>query len=117
MPLSDLWPNGMYDNATVYDALAAHQDGAAIDIVVPPRRTAALSPTAQSAPTQRDQHIADTQYQSTAAPSGDRMPLVHDTVSNDDVPTYFEAELFEAPSQQCAFAEGVLQRALSRLNR
>ena len=58
-----------------------------------------------------------TQYQYTADPSGDRMPLVHDTVSNDDVPTYFEAELFKAPAQQFAFAEGGLQRALSRLNR
>ena len=53
--------DGMYDNATIYVALAAHQDGAAIDIVVPPRRTAAPSPTAQNAPTQRDQHIANIQ--------------------------------------------------------
>ena len=53
--------DGMCDNATVYDALSVHQDGAAIDIVVPPRRNAAPSPTAQSAPTQRDQHIADIQ--------------------------------------------------------
>ena len=56
--------DGMYDNATVYDALETHQGGAAIDIVVPPRRTAAPSPTAQSAPTQRDQHIADIQPES-----------------------------------------------------
>ena len=56
--------DGMYDNATIYVALAAHQDGAAIDIVVPPRRTAAPSPTAQSAPTLRDQHIADIQPES-----------------------------------------------------
>jgi len=48
----------MVDNATVYGALADHQDGAAIDIVVPPRRNAMPSQTAQSAPTQRDQHIA-----------------------------------------------------------
>ena len=60
-PLERFVADGMYDNATVYDALAAHQGGAAIDIVVPPRRTAAPSPTAQSAPTQRDQHITDIQ--------------------------------------------------------
>ena len=48
----------MVDNATVYDALAEYQDGAAIDIVVPPRRNAVPSSSAQSSPTQRDIHIA-----------------------------------------------------------
>jgi hypothetical protein len=55
------------------------------------------------------------QYQYTASSSGDRMTFVHDTVSNDGVPTCVEAALVEAPAQQCAFAEGVLQRALTRL--
>jgi len=57
-PLHRFAADGMYDNATVYNALADHQDGVAIDIVVPPRRTAAPSQTAQSSPTQRDIHIA-----------------------------------------------------------
>ena len=51
----------MYDNATGYDALADHQGGGSIDIVVPPRRNAVPSQTAQSAPPQRDQQIADIQ--------------------------------------------------------
>ena len=57
-PLERFIADGMYDNATVYDALADHQDGVAIDIVVPPRRNATPSQTAWSTPTQRDQHLA-----------------------------------------------------------
>jgi len=60
-PLERFVADGMVDNATVYDALAEHQDGVAIEIVVPPRRNAVPSPSAQSRPTQRDIHIATIQ--------------------------------------------------------
>ena len=60
-PVERFLADGMYDNATVYDALVDHQGGESIDIVVPPRRNAVPSQTAQSAPSQRDQHIADIQ--------------------------------------------------------
>jgi len=39
-PLDRFVADGMVDNATVYGALADHQDGAAIDIVVPLGRNA-----------------------------------------------------------------------------
>jgi hypothetical protein len=50
--------DGIYDNATVYGAIAEHQGGIPVDVVVPPRRNAAPSRTAATAPTQRDDHIA-----------------------------------------------------------
>ena len=58
VPLQRFVADGIYDNAPVYNALADHQDGVAIDIVVPPRRNAVPSPSAQSSPTQRDIHLA-----------------------------------------------------------
>ena len=50
--------DGIYDNSTVYRAIAEHQPGVPVDVVVPPRRNAALSRSAASSPTQRDDHIA-----------------------------------------------------------
>ena len=58
VPLQRFVAAGIYDNAAVYNALADHQDGVSIDIVVPPRRNAVPSPSAQSSPTQRDIHLA-----------------------------------------------------------
>jgi hypothetical protein len=50
--------DGIYDNATVYGAIAEHQPGVPVDVVVPPRRNAAPSHNAATSPTQRDEHIA-----------------------------------------------------------
>jgi len=50
--------DGIYDNATVYGAIAEHPPGVPVDVVVPPRRNAAPSRNAATSPTQRDEHIA-----------------------------------------------------------
>ena len=47
--------DGAYDQDRVYDAVAGHSAEAAV--VVPPRSTAVLSPSAETDPTQRDRHI------------------------------------------------------------
>jgi hypothetical protein len=46
---------GAYDQNRVYDAVAEHSAEAAV--VVPPRSTGVLSPSAETDPTQRDCHI------------------------------------------------------------
>jgi hypothetical protein len=46
--------DGIFDHAPVYAAVAEHSPGAR---VIPPRTDAVLSPTATTAPTQRDQHL------------------------------------------------------------
>jgi hypothetical protein len=48
--------DGMYDQQPVSAAVEDHSPGA--QVIVPPRKVAALSPAAATAPTQRDQHIA-----------------------------------------------------------
>ena len=48
--------DGIYDQQPVYAAVEDHSPGA--QVIVPPRKVAALSPAAATAPTQRDQHIA-----------------------------------------------------------
>ncbi len=47
--------DGDYDQDRVYDAVTGHSAEAAV--VVPPRSTAVLSPSAETDPTQRDRHI------------------------------------------------------------
>jgi hypothetical protein len=47
--------DGAYDQDRVYDAVTGHSAEAAV--VVPPRSTAVLSPSAETDPTQRDRHI------------------------------------------------------------
>jgi len=47
--------DGAYDQDRVYDDVAGHSAEAAV--VVPPRATAVLSPSAETDPTQRDRHI------------------------------------------------------------
>jgi len=47
--------DGIYDQAPVYDAIEDHSSGARV--IIPPRKNAVLSPTAETSPTQRDQHI------------------------------------------------------------
>jgi len=50
--------DGIYDSSTVYRAIAEHQPGVPVDVVVPPRRNAVPSRNASTSPTQRDEHIA-----------------------------------------------------------
>jgi hypothetical protein len=45
----------MYDQEPVSTAVTDHSPGA--QVIIPPRKAAALSPTAGASPTQRDQHI------------------------------------------------------------
>jgi len=54
-PLAAVVADGAYDQDRVYDAVAGHSAEAAV--VVPPRSTAVLSPSAETDPTQRDRHI------------------------------------------------------------
>jgi hypothetical protein len=54
-PLTAVIADGAYDQDRVYDAVAEHSAEAAV--VVPPRSTAVLSPSAETDPTQRDRHI------------------------------------------------------------
>jgi len=54
-PLAAVIADGAYDQDRVYDGVAGHSAEAAV--VVPPRATAVLSPSAETDPTQRDRHI------------------------------------------------------------
>src|SRR5215831_13865508 len=47
--------DGIFDQAPVYTAIENHSPGARV--IIPPRKDAVLSPTATTAPTQRDQHL------------------------------------------------------------
>jgi hypothetical protein len=47
--------DGIFDQAPVYTAVEHHSPGALV--IIPPRKDAVLSPTATTAPTQRDQHL------------------------------------------------------------
>jgi hypothetical protein len=53
--LSSFIADGAYDQDSVYTDVAGHHPDAAV--IVPPRITAVLSGTAETAPTQRDQHL------------------------------------------------------------
>jgi hypothetical protein len=56
-PVVSFTADGAYDQDGVYEAVAVgHPDA---DVIVPPRSTATLSASAETAPTQRDQHIRD----------------------------------------------------------
>ena len=54
-PLASFTGDGAYDRADVYAAVAARHPEAAV--VVPPRRDAVPSDTAETTPTQRDRHL------------------------------------------------------------
>src|SRR4051794_6458423 len=54
-PLASFTGDGAYDREDVYGAVAERHPEAAV--VVPPRRDAVPSGTAETAPTQRDQHL------------------------------------------------------------
>jgi Transposase DDE domain len=47
--------DGIFDQAPVYTAVENHSPGARV--IIPPRKDAVLSPTATTAPSQRDQHL------------------------------------------------------------
>jgi hypothetical protein len=49
--------DGIFDQEPVYAAVEDHSPGARV--IIPPRKDAVLSPTARSAPTQRDQHLLE----------------------------------------------------------
>ncbi|MGF7213545.1 hypothetical protein GGE65_008190 [Skermanella aerolata] len=54
-PLAAVVADGAYDQDRVYEDVAEHSAEAAV--IVPPRSTAVLSPSAVTDPTQRDRHI------------------------------------------------------------
>jgi hypothetical protein len=54
-PLAAVVADGAYDQDRVYDTVPEHSQEAVV--VVPPRATAVLSPSAETDPTQRDRHI------------------------------------------------------------
>ena len=47
--------DGIFDQAPVYTAVENHSPGARV--IIPPRKDAVVSPTATTAPTQRDAHL------------------------------------------------------------
>ena len=54
-PLASFTGDGAYDQAGIYGTVAQRHPDA--DVIVPPRSTAVLSETAETAPTQRDRHL------------------------------------------------------------
>ena len=54
-PLASFTGDGAYDQTGIYDTIAKRYPDA--DVIVPPRSTAVLTETAESAPTQRDRHL------------------------------------------------------------
>ncbi|GEO17958.1 hypothetical protein MAE02_56540 [Microvirga aerophila] len=54
-PLASFTGDGAYDHAGIYDTVVKRHPEA--DVIVPPRSTAVLTGTAESAPTQRDRHL------------------------------------------------------------
>lgn len=54
-PIGAVLADGAYDGEPVYRAVAAHTPDA--EVIIPPRATAVVSDTAESAPTRRDRHI------------------------------------------------------------
>jgi hypothetical protein len=56
-PIASFTADGAYDQDRVYETVAEHARDAAV--IVPPRSTAVPSGCAETAPTQRDQHILD----------------------------------------------------------
>ena len=56
-PLGSVIADGAYDGEPVYRAVSERQPDPPVDVVIPPRSTAAPSAGAGTAPTQRDRHI------------------------------------------------------------
>jgi Transposase DDE domain len=56
-PIASVIADGAYDGEPVYRAVAERQPDPPAAVVIPPRASAVPSPTADTAPTQRDQHL------------------------------------------------------------
>jgi hypothetical protein len=56
-PIASVTADGAYDGEPVYRAVAERQPDPPAAVIIPPRVTAVASPTADTAPTQRDQHL------------------------------------------------------------
>ena len=56
-PIASVTADGAYDGEPVYRAVAERQPDPPAAVVIPPRATAVASPTADTTPGQRDQHI------------------------------------------------------------
>src|ERR687895_872544 len=56
-PIASVIADGAYDGEPVYRAVAERQPDPPAAVIIPPRASAVPSPTAGTAPTQRDQHI------------------------------------------------------------
>src|SRR5215212_5190835 len=56
-PIASVTADGAYDGEPVYRAVAERQPDPPAAVVIPPRATAVPSPTADTTPSQRDQHI------------------------------------------------------------
>ena len=56
-PIASVTADGAYDGEPVYRAVAERQPDAPVAVVIPPRATAVASPSADTAPSQRDGHI------------------------------------------------------------
>src|ERR687896_2691406 len=56
-PIASVTADGAYDGEPVYRAVAERQPDPPAAVVIPPRATAVASPTADTAPSQRDGHI------------------------------------------------------------
>jgi len=56
-PIASVIADGAYDGEPTYRAVAERQPNPPAAVVIPPRATAVASPTAGTAPTQRDRHI------------------------------------------------------------
>jgi Transposase DDE domain len=56
-PIASVTADGAYDGEPVYRAVAERQPDPPVAVVIPPRTTAVPSPTAATAPSQRDRHL------------------------------------------------------------
>ena len=56
-PIASVTADGAYDGEPVYRAVAERQPDPPAAVVIPPRASAVPSPTADTVPSQRDQHI------------------------------------------------------------
>src|SRR5215211_4715194 len=56
-PIASVTADGAYDGEPVYRAVSERQPDPPAAVVIPPRASAVPSPTADTAPTQRDRHI------------------------------------------------------------
>src|SRR5215218_3585112 len=55
--IASVTADGAYDGEPVYRAVAERQPDPPVAVVIPPRATAVASPSADTAPTQRDRHL------------------------------------------------------------